>query len=140
MANNNFGAVGWGGADEAAVIRAVRMSTEHGAEVTTGEGTVEVLEQPHAPAGSSAAIGSKLDHVELVVAAERTREVGEEDGARLQRRDEDGQPADVLRLQQPTELVHAGGDLPPVEVDRPNRLSLRPQTLRGGRHEAMRNR
>jgi hypothetical protein len=35
----DFGAVGWDGEDEAAVVRAVRMSVEQGAEATTGEGT-----------------------------------------------------------------------------------------------------
>lgn len=36
---NDFGAVGWDGEDEAAVVRAVRTSVEQGTEATTDEGT-----------------------------------------------------------------------------------------------------
>ena len=66
--------------------------------VAPSEWTVEVLQEPDASPTLPAAVGRQLDDVELVVAGEGPREVGEEHGARLQRRDEQREPTGVRAL------------------------------------------
>ena len=110
-------------------------------DVTTGERTVEILEQPHAAAASSAAVGSELDHVELVVAARapaRGRRGRRRSTSAARRGGAAGRRIGADRSRPSS--CDAGGDLSPVEVDRLRSAALRPQTLCGGRHEAMRSR
>ena len=75
---------------------------------------LEVLEQPDAAA---AAVGGELEEVELVWDLERAREVGQEDEARLQRRDEDGGRVVVVECDLGRQLANAAADLLTREVD-----------------------
>jgi hypothetical protein len=83
---------------------------------------VEILDHAGGRA-ATARIGRELEEVELVRDRERPREVGEEDGARLQRRDEERIPARVGDRDLGAELRDAGGDLLPREVDLPDGAS-----------------
>ena len=107
--------------------------------VATGDWPVEVLEQAHAAARATAAVRRQLDHVELVVDLERTGEVGEEDGARLERRDEDRKAAGVGGGELAAELLDTDRDLLATEVDLADRVALGAEPLRLG-HEAIRSR
>ena len=77
---------------------------------------VEILEQADA-ATPPVGVARELDQVDRVQDRDRPREVGEEDGARLQRRHEHGLAAVVVRGDRSTELADAGGDLGSREVD-----------------------
>jgi hypothetical protein len=88
--------------------------------VAAGDLRVEVLEQ--ADAGVAALIGAcgvarELEEVEAVGDPERAREVGDEDEARLQRRDEQRLEPVVVTRELPSELADACLQLPPREVD-----------------------
>ena len=76
---------------------------------------VEVLQQPDA-AAPAVAVARELDQVDRVQDRQRPREVGEEDGARLQRRDEHRLAAGVVGGDRGAELAHARGDLGGREV------------------------
>jgi hypothetical protein len=81
---------------------------------------VEVLEQ--ADPGMAALVGAggvarELQEVEPVRDPERPREIGDEDEARLQRRDEQRLEAVVIPAQLPAELTNTGRQLLPREVD-----------------------
>jgi hypothetical protein len=102
------------GADEE-VEREARVDDvldhEHVAVLDRG---LEVLEQPDAAA---AAVGGELEEVELVWDLERAREVGQEDEARLQRRDQDGVGVRVVERDLGRQLANAAADLLAREVD-----------------------
>ena len=89
------------------------LDEEH---VTILERRVDVLEQPHR-AVLAARVRRELDDVERVGDAQRTGEVGEEDDARLQRRDEDRVEAGVCRRDLLAELPDPRGDRVAAEVD-----------------------
>jgi hypothetical protein len=55
---------------------------------------------------------------------QRPREVGEEDGTRLQRRDEERLPPRVRLRQLLTELGDAAADLAARQVDLPDRVAV----------------
>jgi hypothetical protein len=78
---------------------------------------VEVLDQPGHVAVFLAAVPGQLDEVQLVRHGDRAREVGDEDRARLQRRDENGVLACVVSRDLLAELSYAVGDLRGGEVD-----------------------
>jgi hypothetical protein len=89
-------------------------------DVAAGDLRVEVLEQPDA--GVAALVGAgcvarELEEVEPVWNAERAREVGEEDEARFQRRDEQRLAADVVAAEFAAELAYARRQLLAGEVD-----------------------
>src|SRR5262249_2352728 len=89
---------------------------EHVAAADVG---VEVLQQPHGrvTAGRRAGVARELDEIELVRDAGRSRQVGEEDNAGLERCDEPRlQPLEVARDVTP-ELRDARGDLKGGEKD-----------------------
>jgi hypothetical protein len=87
------------------------LDHEHVAVLDRG---LEVLEQPDAAA---AAVGGELEEVELVWDLERAREVGQEDEARLQRRDENGVGVGVVQRDLGRQLANAAADLLTREVD-----------------------
>jgi hypothetical protein len=83
---------------------------------------VEVLEQPDAtvPARVGAGrVGRELEEVEAVVDRQRAREVGEEDEARLERRDQQRLAVGVVARDLPAELADARLQLLAIEVDVP---------------------
>jgi hypothetical protein len=82
--------------------------------VAVGDLRLEVLEQPDAAA---AAVRGEFEEVELMKDRERAREVGQEDQARLERRDEDRVPAVVVAGDLRGELPDAAADLLAREVD-----------------------
>jgi len=63
------------------------------------------------------AVARELDEVEGVEDRDRSGEVGEEDDARLQRRDEEGLAARVVARDLGAELADARAELLPREVD-----------------------
>ena len=86
-----------GEARRAALAEAAREESEREARVddvldeqhvAALERDVEILQEPDAASAAAASVRRELDDVELVVEGQRAREVGEEDGARLERRDE----------------------------------------------------
>ena len=79
---------------------------------------VEVLEQPDGgvAAGGGAAVGGELDELEMVGDANRARQVGQEDEACLQGRDEKRLRSVVVGRDLAAELVDANGDLLRVET------------------------
>jgi hypothetical protein len=83
---------------------------------------VEILQQPHAslPATAGACVAGEGDEVELVKDRGRAAQIGDEDDARLQRRDEDRLAALVVPRNVRAELVDAGFDLLCGEVDLPD--------------------
>jgi hypothetical protein len=87
------------------------LDHEHVAVLDRG---LEVLEQPDAAA---AAVSGDLEEVEFVWDLERAREVGQEDEARLQRRDEDRVGVDVVQRDLRRQLANAAADLLTREVD-----------------------
>jgi hypothetical protein len=76
---------------------------------------VEVLEQ--ADPRAVLVVRGELEEVELVWDRGRAREVGAEDEARLQRRDEERVLAGVVEREVGAELAHACADLLAAEVD-----------------------
>ena len=78
-----------------------------------------VLEDPHpgVAAGRRAVVAGKLDEVELVKGRDGPREVGEEDEAGLQERDEQQVAFRVVRGDLGAELAHARADLVRAEED-----------------------
>jgi hypothetical protein len=88
--------------------------------VAPGDLAVEVLEQ--ADAGVTALVGAggvarELEEVQAVRDADRPRQVGDEDEARLQRRYEQRLAAVVVACELATELEDARLQLLPREVD-----------------------
>jgi hypothetical protein len=83
-------------------------------DVAVRDLSLEVLQQSDAAA---AAVGGQLEEVQLVRDLERAREVGQEDEARLQRRDEDRVDVDVVTCDLRRELPDAAADLLAREVD-----------------------
>jgi hypothetical protein len=88
--------------------------------VPPGDLRVEVLQQ--ADAGVAALVGAggvarELEEVQAVGDPERAREVGDEDEARFQRRDEQRLETVVVTRELPPELADACLQLPPREVD-----------------------
>jgi hypothetical protein len=69
------------------------------------------------PARPRARVAGELDEVEMVVDRNRAREVGDEDEAGLQRRDEQGLAAAVIGRELGPELGDASPDLTRAEVD-----------------------
>jgi hypothetical protein len=89
-------------------------------DVAPGDLAVEVLEQ--ADAGVTALVGAggvarELEEVQAVRDADRPRQVGDEDEARLQRRYEQRLAAVVVACELATELEDARLQLLPREVD-----------------------
>jgi hypothetical protein len=91
--------------------------------MTANDGGIEVLEQPHA-AVLVAGIRRELEKVDRVRGLQRAREVGQEDDARLQRRDEQRLAPGVGAGQLGAELGDSASDLVPREVDLPDRVAL----------------
>jgi hypothetical protein len=91
----------------------------HHEYVTTADLAVEVLEQayPGVSACRSAAISGQLDELQLVGNRDRAREVGEEDDAGFERRDEDRIEPPVVGGDLAAELADACGELGGREVD-----------------------
>jgi hypothetical protein len=75
---------------------------------------VKVLEEPDAAAGP---VGRKLEEVELVRDLERAREVGQENEARLERRNEQRVRGGVVASDLRAQLGDAASDLLAREVD-----------------------
>ena len=93
------------------------LDDEHVAPVNTG---VEVLQKPHAGrlrAVSVAVVRRELDEVEVVEDRDRAREVGKEDKARLERRDEQRLEAAVVGRNLRSEFRDPASNLVPAEVD-----------------------
>jgi hypothetical protein len=89
-------------------------------DVPAGDLRVEVLEQADAGVAALVCAGGvarELEEVEAVGDAERAREVGDEDEARLQRRDEQRLEPVVVARELLPELADACLQLPPGEVD-----------------------
>jgi hypothetical protein len=85
---------------------------------------VEILEQPDPSVTARVRVGAvarELDEVEPVRDPDRAGEVGEEDDARLQRRDEQRLAAVVVPRDLVSELPDACSQLPAREVDLPDR-------------------
>ena len=89
---------------------------------------VQVLDEPdrRRPAGLVGGVAGQLDEVDVVEDGQRAREVGEEDEARLQRRDEQRLAAGVVARDLRAELPDARGELRPREVDLPDPAVGRP--------------
>jgi hypothetical protein len=93
------------------------LDDEH---VPAGDLGVEVLEEADACVSPGVRVGSvarELDEVEPVRDPDRPREVGKEDDARLQRRDEERRPPLEVPGDLPAELGDAGRDVLAAEVD-----------------------
>ena len=95
----------------------------HDHDVATRDRGIEILEQAHAATGALG-IAGELDQIDPVHDRQRPREIREEHGARLQRRHEDRLKPLVVGDQEPTQLLHTGGDLLMGEIDLPD-LSVR---------------
>ena len=107
--------------------------------VPTGELDVQVLQQPDArvAAGVGArGIARELEEVEPVRDREGAREVGDEDEACLQRRDEQGLEAVVVSRDLGAELADARLQLLPGEVDVPQ--ARRPYDASSSRYRSAR--
>jgi hypothetical protein len=81
---------------------------------------VEVLQEPdpRVPAGVGVrSVAGELDEVDAVEDSERAREVGQEDDARLQRRDEERLAAGVVAFDLAAELADACRQLLTCQVD-----------------------
>jgi hypothetical protein len=92
--------------------------------VAADDRRVEVLQQPDC-AGAPAGVGGELEEVDAVRDRQRAGEVGEEDCARLERRDEQRLAARVGVGQLGAQLGDAAPDLVTGQVDVPNRVALR---------------
>jgi hypothetical protein len=93
------------------------LDDEHVASIDPG---VEILQEPHAGrlrAARIAVVGGEFDEVQVVQDRRRAREVGEEDEARLERRDEEGLEAVVVRRNLGSELRDPASNLVPAEVN-----------------------
>jgi hypothetical protein len=84
---------------------------------------VEVLEQLD-PIRTAARIGGQLEEVERVGNRKGSREIGQEDGARLQRRDEQRLAPCVRFGELCAELGDAATDLRTGQVDVPDGVSV----------------
>jgi len=84
---------------------------------------VQILEQLDG-ACVPAAVGRELEEVEPVRDRQGAREVGEEDGARLERRDEQRLEARVRIGELNAELVDPALDLVTGQVDLPDRVAV----------------
>ena len=93
-------------------------------DVAADDRRVEVLQQPDR-AGTPAGVGGKLEEVDAVRDRQGTGEVGEEDGARLERCDEQRLAARVGAGQLGAELGDPAPDLVTGQVDLPDRVALR---------------
>jgi hypothetical protein len=91
----------------------------HEYDVTTGERRVDVLQQANA-AGAAASIRREFHDVERVGDRQCSRQIGEEDDARLEGRDEDRIESRVVAGELGSELENAGRDLGPAQIDRPD--------------------
>jgi hypothetical protein len=92
-------------------------------DVAAVDAGVEILEQPDSAlrgAVGAPVIGRKLDEVEVVEDRRRAREIGEEDEAGLERRDEQRLEAVVVGRDLRAELRDAALDLLAAEVDLAN--------------------
>jgi hypothetical protein len=89
---------------------------------------VEVLDEPHA-ARLAALVCRELDGVDAVRDGERAREVGKEDGARGQRRDEQRLAAVVVARELAAQLRDARRDLGAGEVDVAERVPVGEQSV-----------
>jgi hypothetical protein len=81
---------------------------------------VEVLEESDSSGRACVplrAVRNELDEIERVWDCDRARQVGEEDDARLQRRDQQRLAAVVVANDLAAELADAGADFLPCEVD-----------------------
>jgi len=83
--------------------------------VTALDLCVKVLQQ--SDAGAVRVVGGELEEVELVRDRQRAREVGDEDEARLERRDEERISTLVLERELVSELAYASLDFLAREVD-----------------------
>jgi len=93
-------------------------------DVAADDRRIEVLQQPDR-AGTPAGVGGKLEEVDAVRDRQRAGEVSEEDGTRLERRDEQGLAARVGLGQLGAELADPAPDLVTGQVDLPDRVALR---------------
>jgi hypothetical protein len=80
---------------------------------------VQVLEQPDGgvPTGRAAGVARQLDELEVMQDRERARQIGEEDDARLERRDEQRLEPGVFACQLRPDLPNARPDLGSAEID-----------------------
>ena len=80
---------------------------------------VQVLEQPDGgvPTGRAAGVSGQLDELEVMEDRQRARQVGEEDDAGLERRDEQRLEPVVFACQLCPDLPDARADLGSAEVD-----------------------
>jgi hypothetical protein len=78
---------------------------------------LEILDQPGGFAVVLATVAGELDEIELVRHGHGAREVGDEDRARLERRDQERVLARVVARDLGAELPDALGDLGGREVD-----------------------
>ena len=92
-------------------------------DVAADDRRVEVLQQPDG-AGAPARVGGELEEVDAVRDRQGAGEVGEEDGARLERRDEQRLAARVGVGQLGAELGDAAPDLVAGQVDLPDRVAV----------------
>jgi len=92
--------------------------------VAADDRRVEVLQQPDC-AGTAAGVGGELEEVDAVRDRQRAGEVGEEDGARLERRDEQRLAALIGLGQLGAQLADPAPDLVTGQVDLPDRVALR---------------
>jgi hypothetical protein len=93
-------------------------------DVAVGELLVQVLQEPDPRVAARVGVGAvtrELDEVERVGDRDRPREVGDEDDARLERRDEQRLTALVVVGDLAAELADARGKLLAREVDLPDR-------------------
>jgi len=93
-------------------------------DVAADDRRVEVLQQPDR-AGTPAGVGSELEEVDAVRDRQGAGEVGEEDGARLERRDEQRLAARVGTGQLGAQLGDPAPDLVTGQVDLPDRVAFR---------------
>jgi len=84
---------------------------------------VEVLQELDR-ARTAARVGGELEEVDPVRRRQSAREVAQEDGARLQRRDEERLAAGISLRQVNPELGDAAADLLTGEVDLPDRVPV----------------
>ena len=92
-------------------------------DVAADDGRVEVLQQPDG-AGAPTRVGGELEEVDAVRDRQRSREIGEEDGARLERRDQQRLAAGVGLGQLGAQLADAAADLVTGQVDLPDGVTV----------------
>jgi hypothetical protein len=86
--------------------------------VATVDARVEVLQEPNlAPVAPVPLVAGQCDEVQIVDDRQSPREVGDEDDGRFQRRDQDRLEAFVIGSDLRAQLLDAGLDLLPCEVD-----------------------